>query len=434
MAFSVFRRFFGGAVNTASGYAIGGAMQPALDPLTQDLANRTWQLHPDRPVDPVLLAEADAQGQINHQTALDEAAMSGINETRFLQMRAAFDTGPGISVAFDLWRRGVIDEAAFRRAAKRAALEQEWIDALVEIHDVLLSADQLANAVVQGHMTMDAATAEAGELGVSAERFAVLVANTGLPPGPETLLAWRRRGIINDAELDQGIREGHTKTKYIPFYHQALAPVLSHTTYAGLRLRGWLTKSESDAGGALTGYTPEQMQLEYLNRGRPATEHQIHLGYARGAKLAGAADEVDAIRTAIKQSDIRPEYADLLVAQRYTYPPFFALRALAQGKVIDAARMEEILLFEGWEPTLAHEVAQFYAKPAPTTTTENPWVAKAEQQDWTALHKAYVKTGASRADVEPLVARIVPNAADRDAVFSWWDDERTAQSLTAPAA
>jgi hypothetical protein len=357
----IFSRFFGSSVSVAAGVAIGGSVQSTLNPLTQLLANDTWKLHPDVPVDAVLLAIGVAQGQVDEAAARNWAAEQGLGDTQMTAMIAIADTGPGVAQAFDLWRRGLISEAGFRRAAKREALEPEWIEALVGLKRRLLSPAELANAVVQGFRSEPDAAADAALQGYDAADFQTMVDVTGLPPGPETLQEWTRRGIIDQAALAQGIREGHTKVKYIDEYVASLTRVLSATTYAGLHLRGWITEAEMNAGGALTGYSAADMNRLFLDRGRPATTHQTHIGWARGGRLAGAADERAAFSKAIKESDIRPEWEDILWAQRYTYPSAFVLRALTQAGDLTQAETHQILLFSGWEPTLATTVSTKWA-------------------------------------------------------------------------
>ncbi len=83
------------------------------------------------------------------------------------------------------------------------------------------------------------------------------------------------------------------------------------------------------------------------------------------------------------------------------------------------------------EPTLAKLVAEFFAKTS-ATTARDPYLAKADNQLWTALHKAYVKTGVVRATVEPVLDKLVPTQADRDEIFADWDAERLIQSAAAP--
>lgn len=375
----IFSKFFGGAVSTATGVAVGGAVQPTLNPLLQLLVNETWKLYPDVPVPAVLAVIGVAQGQIERGAAESWAAEQGYGGAQFDAMLAAADTGPGVAQAFELWRRGLIDEGGFRKAAKREALEAEWIDALVGLKRRLLSPAELANAVVQGFKTVPQASPDAEKQGYTAADFQTMVDVTGLPPGPETGLDWLRRGILTDAEFAQLVKEGHTKPKYIPFYEQARNHVLSAAEYAGLRLRGWITAQESYTGGALTGYDQAEMDLLFLNRGRPATPRQIRVGYARGATVPGSPGGVDAaITKAVKESDIRPEYTAVEIAASYSLPSPFVLRGLTQSGALTQAQAEKILLESGWLPEYAKAAAAFFAKSGGTTGKAE---TKAELQD-----------------------------------------------------
>jgi hypothetical protein len=117
------------------------------------------------------------------------------------------------------------------------------------------------------------------------------------------------------------------------------------------------------AGGALTGHTPEQMDLLFQNHGRPLSWHQIFIGLRRGGTYQGDIGGIDpAFLKGLRESDIRPEWYNLAWAQRFTYPAAFVLRALVQGGDLTAAEGEQILLFEGWEPTLAKKVTAKWAQ------------------------------------------------------------------------
>lgn len=416
-------RFFGGTVANGAGFAFGRASSPVLSPAVEKIRQEAWRTYPDYPLEPGVLATGVAQGQVDPAWAADEALNNGVNGERFARLVDIANTGPGMAAAFDLWRRGVIPQARFEAALKRGGIEDEWIADLVKTHDVLLTPAELANAVVQGHLTQDAAAVQAEAQGVTADRFDVLVQNTGLPPGPETLLAWLRRGIIDQAEFEQGVREGHTKTKYIPFYEAALQPLLSAATGVRLYLKGWYTKAQRDALGAQWGYSSQQMEDWFLSEGRPATAHQIHIGYARGAKLAGAANEIDAIRTSVKQSDIRPEYADLIVAGRYTYPSAFVLRGLVESGALSRDDGYQALIFSGWEPTFAAKVADSWAG-ATTGAATDAHLTKAQTHVWNATHRSYVarESGAAAATTA-LEAAGVP-AATVAGVLNLWNAER----------
>lgn len=356
------QKLTGRTLSEGAGVATGLAVAATLQPSLQPVVNESWTLQPNRPPDVGDLAQGVAQGQVDPGAAARWAKQTGFGDDQFAALVDIANTGPPLGQAIDAFRRGLLKEGEYRTAIKRQGIEDQWADALVALATTLLSPAELANAVVQGHREFDEAATDAEKQGVSLANFQTMVDNTGLPPGPETLVAWLRRGIIDDAELDQGIREGHTKVKYIDKYREARAAVLNATVYAGLRLRGWITPQESYTGGELTGFTKEQMDLMYLNRGRPATTHQVHIGYARGGRYIGEnLTEQETFARAVKQSDLRPEWEDILWNSRFTYPSAFVLRAMAADGTFTAARTEEILLKSGWEPDLAHLAAVKWA-------------------------------------------------------------------------
>jgi hypothetical protein len=427
-------KFFGRTASEGAAFALGLATGPVLYPAVRSIEYEANRIYPSVALDAGTAAGIVAEDVEMREWGASEALSHGVDGARFDAMLGEALNAPGLPELLALWRRGLIDTAAFEHGLRKAKLEPRWDGAAKGLHDVLLSPADLSNAVVQGHMEQAAAEAEAGLQGYTAPRFGVLVENTGLPPGPATLMDWLRRGIITQAEFETGIREGHTKTKYIPFFEAARQPLLSAATAVRLYLKGWYTKGERDALGAAHGYSSQQMEDWFLSEGRPATPHQIHIGYARGANLAGAANEEDAIRTAVKQSDVRPEYADLIYASRYSLPSAFALRGLVTGGDLTAAEGQGILVDSGWPPDLATKVADSWARSTGTGTQESPYIGKADTQLWSALHKAYVKVGVPRATLEPQFTLIEPDHAARDAVFVRWDAERVVQHDAPPPA
>ncbi len=159
------------------------------------------------------------------------------------------------------------------------------------------------------------------------------------------------RGLVTRAEFDQAIREGHTKTKYTGLAEALRHPVLTASQYATLRLKGWLSKGEAEAGGALTGHTAEQMDQLYLSMGRPIAPVQAFQAWARGAPgpYGGKFDRA-AFDKAIEQSSIRPEYAEPLWGIRFAYPAAFQLGRAVQSGAITPARAKVILGYARYEP------------------------------------------------------------------------------------
>lgn len=416
-------RFFGRTASEGAAYAFGVATGPVLAPATESVRQEAWKFYSTRIPAVGVLAEGVAQGQVDVGTARDWAARQGFGKDAFDALVNVANVGPGSGFAFELWRRGVINDAGFKRALLRLGLEQEWIDDLVQIRDVLLTPDVLANARQQGFVDEGRQKSESALQGITDDRAEILFELSGNPPGPETMQRAVNRGLADEATFRQAIREGRTKTKYTDLLYELRQPILSAATYVRSFLKGHITRDQMHAGGALWGYTPADLDLWYESEGRPATVHQIHIGYARGSKLPGAANEEDAIRKSVAQSDIRPEYADLLYASRYTYPSAFVLRGLVQAGSITRDEGEQALLFSGWEPTLAAKVADAWANTG-SGTAEDTHLSKAQTQLWGTTHRSYLNR-----EITPTVARNalgqagVP-AASIAGVLGVWDVER----------
>jgi hypothetical protein len=194
-------------------------------------------------------------------------------------------------------------------------------------------------------------------LGWDIDRLKVLANLSGLPPGPEALLAMWNRNLVDEDSVDAGIREGHMKTKWAHAFKRMRWHVLSAAEYAELWLRGWITKQQAIEGGALTGTTPEQVELLYKNRGRPIAPVQAFNAWAREAPhpvgegippRAGTFDFED-FKAAIQRSNIRTEYVGPLWALRWAYPSLFQLRRAVQDGGLTSARALEILKIQRYE-------------------------------------------------------------------------------------
>lgn len=318
------------------GYALGSAAGRALHPVLQEVTNEAWAANPARPLPAELLAAGVAQGQVDPGWAHEWAGKQGISGDAFNRMVAILNSGPGIATGFELWRRGLIDKAGFHRALKRAAIEDEWVTALDGLHDHLLTPAELANARQQGFVDEARQHTESAQQGVTADRADILFNLAGLPPGAATMQEALNRGFISEAEFAQGIREGHTKTKYTDLLKRMRAAVLSPAEAASARLRTWIDAEESYAIGAQHGYTREQMDLLFLNRGRPASPTQMWTAYFRKVDgPRGVPTDYEDHAKAIAISDIRPEYAELLWGIRFAYPSLFQLGRLVSIGAID---------------------------------------------------------------------------------------------------
>ena len=362
-SFAGLSKFFGRTASEGAAFAAGVAVAPALSPVVREIvneANAKYQTHPVSPNDAAAIVAEDVD---TYPWGEQEAAFNGIGPDRFKRLWGEALNAPGLGELFAMWRRGLISDADFTHGLRKAKLETRWDSGLEGLHDTLLSSEELAMMQQQGFVDEARANSEGALQGVTQDRQQLRFEASGLPPGIETALEMLRRSIIDASTFAQIVREGHTKTKYTDVLLQLQNRVLSAATYATLALKGWITQDEMHAGGALTGYTAEQMDLLYKEHGRPATTHQVFIGNIRGGHIGDSPAGIDPdFLQAVRQSDIRPEYAPVLWAARYTYPTAFVLRSLTQSGEITEADAHQVLLFEGWEPTFAAKVAAAWSK------------------------------------------------------------------------
>src|SRR5438270_1672857 len=143
-------KYAGSAASNTAAFAGGAAIAPVLAPILQTLKNETWSKDPTIPPDVGAMAEGVAQGQVDPAQAAKWAAEHGIGAKAFAALVNVATVGPGVSAGLELWRRGITDETGFRRAAKRAGLEAEWIDDLAKTKRRLLDAADLARGIHRG--------------------------------------------------------------------------------------------------------------------------------------------------------------------------------------------------------------------------------------------------------------------------------------------
>jgi hypothetical protein len=356
---------FGGAIARAGSDSVA----PVLEPVRQ----HAWKKNQLRVLEANLAARLVASGGVTFAEAAEEASRSGYAAERLSALVYLAQVAPGVAEALTLYRRKLIGKAELEHAYAKAQIEPDYWDALTATAELLLTPAEVANAIQQGHLpnpgvlpdvspavtpaqgvadpltpdgqppsdvpltTVDLdPLAEAAGAGVDLARLKVLANLAGLPPGAETLLAMWNRGLITETAVDAGIREGHLKTKWTGAFKRMRWAVLSAPEAASARLRQWITAEESYRIGALTGHSEEQMDLLFLNRGRPASPTQMWRAWARGATgPRGVPTEYEDHAKAIAISDIRPEYAEMLWETRFNYPAMFMLNRLAIAKVID---------------------------------------------------------------------------------------------------
>jgi hypothetical protein len=455
----------GNPLLAVASYGIGRAISPILVPGITDLENYAWSTHRIRPLSVEASAALWVEGVWEKERADTEASYTGFSTSRLEAIQQLLNDPPAVELLYQLWRRNQIDPDKFNEALKHLRVEEDYWKGLRALRDIRLSAEAVANAVQQGHMPNDGIlpqidptiivptgyhagpapddagpshvpltqiavdpTTEAAAHGVDVDRLKILANLVGLPPGPEALLTMWNRSLIDEESVDAGIREGHMKTKWAHAYKRMRWAVLTAPEYAELRLRDWISEDEMNKGGALTGHTPEQMLNLYRNRGRTATPRQVWLAWARGktGPRGVPADFIDH-EQAIRRSNIRPEYAEMLWEIRFNYPPLFQLGRLVTVGAIDPATAALWAKYQLYGPDVVDALTLYwesvYPGPVGGTTGKpkaQPRVKSAQTTAITEIRSAFLIGQADETAARGWLGRIGVEQDEIDGMLPIW--------------
>jgi len=441
------------------GVAAGGAASAAFEPALEIPRQQAWRKAPNRVLQPATLARLYAAGAIDLPTAEELALNSGFGPESVAALVYLEQHAPDVAELLQLWRRGLLGPVNAEKTLElvdlglaKSQLDPRYWHAVKELFNSRVQPPTIAMAVQRGilenvknpngtdrlltvtpdlsNVTIDTPGMvpidpldEALGWGYDFDRLAIDARLAGLPPAPGELMQLLNRGKINSDDFLLGIAEGDTRNEWAAVLEELRFRVLSGVEASELVIRNWLTPDEGAAIAELDGWTPERFDLLVKLRGRPLAVHQVTTGLARGGKFPGTYDNVPSpFKPAIAESNIRPEYAELAYANRYTYSVPFWWRALATADAFGPIDPHKLLLELGNPPEFAQAVVDHYVGAAGASS--DPHVTKAENQLWTTTHKAYVDDRID--DAGALVALTAAGVADtaQGEVLALWQAER----------
>lgn len=167
------------------------------------------------PLTPEQAAQAWARNLVSESLVHMVSRAAGLsNEDGDVLMGLAGEPPP-TEALIEAWRRGIIDEERFDRGIIQGPIRNEWIPTIKALFEAVLSPQDAAAAVTQGHLSLEAAQAKAALSGVTEEDFAIIVDNAGLPPGIQFAIDAMNRGIVTREQFTAMFLESRIKNKYI---------------------------------------------------------------------------------------------------------------------------------------------------------------------------------------------------------------------------
>lgn len=448
-----FGQFFGRTVSEGAAYAAGLATGPVLRPITRAVESEIWQLHQDKPLDPGDVAKIVAEDVLQAPWGRHEAANNGIGPDRFDALTNEARNAPDLGTLYTLWRRGEIGPAQFVHGLRKAKLEGMWDGALQAIKDRRLDPAVIAVAIQRGIMRapfalpvepatgggkvpafptspLDAA-AEAEAAGIDVERLFVETAIVGNPASPDLAARLSFRNIIDKEDYYRAISEGNTRNEWRDPLYEGFRQINTAHDWVELHLRGYIAADAMYAGTALHGMSREDTDRLFQVLGRPLPVHQITTALARGAKFHPIPGELtDPYEASVHESNIKPSYYEMAIANKYSYPSLFQLNNLVKAKAIDAPTAEDWAHKQGLAPEVVTAMGVYWR--SLTGASGGTSTKTATSSAVRAIQKAYVQGNTSRAEATAELVKLGEDASTFPALFTAWDVSKAAylQGLT----
>ncbi len=328
------------------GTSILSSIQNYLAPLNQQLIAAL----PNSLIDPGTVAAAHVRGFMETGAAQAEAAKGGINGHRLSILEHLAVDFPALPQLLELWRRGLISDVMVREALTKQGVSKEFFPGLLALKREHLGPADAALGVLRGWIDTPTGAEIAAKSGIDGNDFDLLIKNTGEPPGLMQLLEAYRRGFIDKARLDKGIRESRVRVEWIDVIEKlrfepastsdAARAVVQHhlTSEQGKQIAEWNGLRPEDWGWLIktVGNPPGPMEmLSLLNRGQVSRE---------------------GVEQALRESHIKDEYIPHIIQLKVKIPPLFQLAKMVERGAMSPKRGLQLLLDEGYEQDVAESL------------------------------------------------------------------------------
>lgn len=231
----------------------------------------------DRSLIPDLTAFAQgvAAGVMPYSEGDEGAAANGYTPGSF---RLAYDLAQNIpdpTVLAQLANRGLIADGRLAYWVQRGGYPEELRGPIEALRRQLLSPADLALAVLRGDLSEAEGRRMATWWGIDAADFAVMLANTGEPPGLEQLTEAYRRQFIDRQRLLRGIRQSRVRDEWADVIEELRYSPVPTADAVDAWLRGHIGESEARTIAEQNGVLPAQIQILLDDAGNPPAPEQL---------------------------------------------------------------------------------------------------------------------------------------------------------------
>ena len=286
------------AVGQSLTWALGTILSNLFAPDVYKAVGFTPNLIPD----PATLATMAAGGEISHGDAVAGIAANGYRGAYAQAWINAASTYPGMSDLLSLLNRGAISESQFMELAQKNGMPPNIASIYYALKRSFVSVEDAAVAYLRGSIGRGELDTLGGISGYQPSDIDVLLQSIGEPPGTIELLQGFRRGMIDQATLEKGLRQSRLRNEWIPLIEQLRFAPMSISDAVNAVVQNHLSASEGERISEQNGLEPGAFGTLVETAGSPLSRTEMEQLFNRG--LVTKAD----VEQALRESRLKNKY------------------------------------------------------------------------------------------------------------------------------
>lgn len=332
---------------TGASSVISDMLSNFLAPGVRFAISRDPQLLPS----PETIQNMLARGVVSAAWAEPRSSGQGYADDVQSALTEASRSYPDLDTALELLRRGEISHGEAELFLTRNAVPAGIQGALLALQRVHLSPADLADMVVRGIKPQSDAASIAATFGVTADDFNSLVLDTGEPLALMQLLEAFRRGFINQATLQRGIKQSRVRDEWIPVAEQLRYSPMDISDAVRAVVQNQMSEAEAVKIADANGLMPGSVQVLIATEGNPLSRTEVEELYNRGLMTQAEVEQ------ALRESRLKNKYVSAGFAlHTRIMTPFEVERAL-RYQAISTSDATRVLVENGYSAKDAATIA-----------------------------------------------------------------------------
>lgn len=290
------------AGSSAVGQSLTWALGTILSNLFAPDVYKAVGFAPNMIPDPATLAAMAAGGEISHGEAVSGIGANGFGSQYAQAWINAAGTYPAMSDLLNLLNRSAISQAEYTELAQKNGMSPAIAGIYYALRRSFVSMEDAAVAYLRG--AIDRAELDSlGEIaGFQASDVDTYLQAIGEPPGTIELLQGFRRGMIDQATLERGLRQSRLRNEWIPLIEQLRFAPMSISDAVNAVVQNHLSASEGERISEQNGLEPGAFGTLVETAGSPLSRTEMEQLYNRGKVTKADVEQ------ALRESRLKNKY------------------------------------------------------------------------------------------------------------------------------